>query len=443
MPAGILFTFALIGLAALRVDLVQRAQAAEQAAPKKIATVEGITEYHLDNGLKILLVPDPSKPTVTVNLTVFVGSRHEGYGEAGMAHLLEHMLFKGSPTHPTVPKLLQALDLLRQVLREPSLPKEELEILKREQSATLEKQLNDPTALAFRAVRRALNPYDKDDPRHIATVAEQIDRFKAVSRDEVKKLYDEFLGAQGELVITGDFDVDQTVAALSKILADWKSPQPFAELHRSGDVKLSSKIETISTPEKANATYAAGTVFPLRDDDPEYALLLMADFVLGGGTLSSRLGDRVRQKEGLSYGVRSSLTASPVDKRTAFSIFAICNPSNMEKLKQAIDEEVARLLKDGVTPDELELAKRGYLQGQEVARTDGSLAKILSENLRAGRTMKYYADLEKKISAATPTQVDEAFRKYVDPKRMVIVEAGDFTGKTAEAKTPKTGSAPE
>src|SRR5882757_7669847 len=80
---------------------------AEQAPPRKITSVEGITEYRLDNGLRVLLFPDPSKPTVTVNLTVFVGSRHEGYGETGMAHLLEHMVFKGTPSHQAIPKALQ------------------------------------------------------------------------------------------------------------------------------------------------------------------------------------------------------------------------------------------------------------------------------------------------------------------------------------------------
>ena len=73
----------------------------------KNETIEGITEYHLDNGLQVLLYPDDSKPTVTVNLTVFVGSRQEGYGETGMAHLLEHMVFKGTPNHPHIPKVLQ------------------------------------------------------------------------------------------------------------------------------------------------------------------------------------------------------------------------------------------------------------------------------------------------------------------------------------------------
>ncbi|MHC4995819.1 MAG: M16 family metallopeptidase, partial [Planctomycetota bacterium] len=77
-----------------------------QAKPTKITTVEDITEYRLDNGLKVLLFPDDSKPTVTINLTIFVGSRHEGYGETGMAHLLEHLVFKGTPTNPDIPKAL-------------------------------------------------------------------------------------------------------------------------------------------------------------------------------------------------------------------------------------------------------------------------------------------------------------------------------------------------
>ena len=88
------------------IALLWNAHATTAAEIAKGATVEGITQYELDNGLQILLYPDESRPTVTVNLTVFVGSRHEGYGETGMAHLLEHMVFKGTPTHPNIPKLL-------------------------------------------------------------------------------------------------------------------------------------------------------------------------------------------------------------------------------------------------------------------------------------------------------------------------------------------------
>ncbi|HUG74241.1 MAG TPA: pitrilysin family protein, partial [Acidimicrobiia bacterium] len=74
--------------------------------PAPIRQVEGVSEHALDNGLRVLLVPDPSQSTVTVNVTYLVGSMHEGYGETGAAHLLEHMVFKGTPTHPNVPQAL-------------------------------------------------------------------------------------------------------------------------------------------------------------------------------------------------------------------------------------------------------------------------------------------------------------------------------------------------
>src|SRR4051812_16571475 len=82
--------------------------ASAYAQIEKITSVEGITEYRMQsNGLRILLFPDLSKPTITVNITYLVGSKLENYGETGMAHLLEHMLFKGSTRHPNVPKELQ------------------------------------------------------------------------------------------------------------------------------------------------------------------------------------------------------------------------------------------------------------------------------------------------------------------------------------------------
>jgi len=85
-----------------------KAPAAVPGKPEKVTSVEGITEYRLSNGLRVLLFPDPTKPTITVNITYQVGSRHENYGETGMAHLLEHMVFKGTPKHPNIPQELTA-----------------------------------------------------------------------------------------------------------------------------------------------------------------------------------------------------------------------------------------------------------------------------------------------------------------------------------------------
>ena len=99
---------AVLALAAALALPLAAADAPKPAAPEKVTSVEGITEYRLANGLRVLLFPDPSKPTITVNITYLVGSRHEGYGETGMAHLLEHLVFKGTPRHPNIPQELTA-----------------------------------------------------------------------------------------------------------------------------------------------------------------------------------------------------------------------------------------------------------------------------------------------------------------------------------------------
>jgi zinc protease len=89
-----------------RITLLVFVSALLSFAQTKVTSVEGITEYHFDNGLRLLVFPDASKPNITVNITYLVGSRHEGTGEGGMAHLLEHMVFKGSTKHTNIPQEL-------------------------------------------------------------------------------------------------------------------------------------------------------------------------------------------------------------------------------------------------------------------------------------------------------------------------------------------------
>jgi zinc protease len=187
----------------------------------------------------------------------------------------------------------------------------------------------------------------------------------------------------------------------------------------------------INTPDKANADYVAGELFTLRDDDPDYPAIVMANYIFGSGALSSRLGMRVRQKEGLSYGVGSTVAVSSFDRRASISMSAICNPQNIDKVDKAIREEMELLLRDGVTQEELEKARQGYLSGQKVRRaTDSALAGLLSELSYCGRTMKYYEDVETRIAKLTAEEVTTAARKYFDPKKIVVVMAGDFGKET-------------
>ncbi len=104
-------TFPSLILAAFAASVAAAATPPETKAPvppARVTSVEGITEYRLGNGLRVLLFPDPTKQTITVNITYLVGSRNENYGETGMAHLLEHLMFKGTPGHPNIPQELTA-----------------------------------------------------------------------------------------------------------------------------------------------------------------------------------------------------------------------------------------------------------------------------------------------------------------------------------------------
>ncbi len=324
--------------------------------------------------------------------------------------------------------LTAALELLRQVLREPSLPEKELELLKQGQVSYLQEQLKDPQSLATRTVRRSMYPQPKDDPRYIPTIEEELEIVSSLSIAKVKKIYEEYLGAMsGELSIVGDFDPEQVLPVLETTLTDWSASQPYSRLEMKYDAGVDGGSKNILTPGKANATYFSAMAMPMSDSHPDYAAMVIGIRILGGGSLSSRLADRVRQKEGLSYGIRAGFQARSLDERAALYVNAIANPANMARVKLVIREEIDKLLKDGITAQELENAKQGYLQGQQVQRTsDAGLTSILNSNMIAGRTMEYYQELEKSVTALTTDDVMAALSKYLDPEKLIVVTAGDF-----------------
>lgn len=327
--------------------------------------------------------------------------------------------------------LPRVVELLGQVLREPAFSHKEFEVLKNNRLTELEQARTEPQALAQLLLQRTLNPYPPDDVRYVPSLEEAIARVRKLEGQQVKELYEQFLGgSEGELVIVGDADVPATVHAVTQVLNDWKSSQPYARIRRPGHVTQQGQTLRIVTPDKANAIYLAGLQLQLRDDDPDYPALVLGNYILGQGALSSRLGDRIRQKEGLSYGVGSFLSVDSLDPRTNLVIFAICNPANMPRVDAAVREELIRFLKEGVTEKELADAKQGLLQEAKVRRTqDQSLVALLGENLRAGRTMAFNAAVEERLAALTAEEVISAFRKYITPERLVIIHAGDFERK--------------
>lgn len=325
------------------------------------------------------------------------------------------------------PTLPQVLSLLRSILREPKLSADEFAIVQRNALTELEQGRTEPMQRASRWLRRQLAPYPPGDVRYVPTLDEEIARLRELRVETVQDLYRKFLGADRALIAAvGDFDADALVEQLNEMLRGWRSAMPYRRITMAATAEQPA-TERIVTPDKANAVFLAGMVLPVRDDDQDYPALVMANYILGAGPLSSRLGDRIRQKEGLSYGVASQFRASAHYPRASLMVFAICNPANAPRVAQAVAEEIERLARDGVSSDELERAKKGYLQQQKVARTsDRQLTGLLTDLLDAHRSPAFLAIQEQRIAEVTPEQVQAVFRKYVEFKKFSVVTAGDF-----------------
>ena len=156
----------------------------------------------------------------------------------------------------------------------------------------------------------------------------------------------------------------------------------------------------------------ARTDLPMGDRHPDYPALIAGNYVLGGGMLKSRLADRIRQKDGLSYGVGSQFGADPIDDDASLQLFAIAAPENIAKVDAAFREEIARLIEKGVEGDELTDAVDGLIKARQRSRgEDGALVSQLREGLYLDRTMPGRRS-SKQAGGAHPGAVQQALKKH-------------------------------
>jgi len=277
---------------------------------------------------------------------------------------------------------------------------------------------------------RAVNSYPKNHFRYTMDFDEQVTAIKALKLEDIKKFYaDYFNAAHATVSVVGHFDEAAIKTDLEKILSNWTAPVAYTRAP-SQYFKPSPLSKKINTPDKANAMMRAGFNLELNENDPDYAALLIGNYMLGGGFLNSRLAVRIRQKEGISYGVGSFIQADPLDKAGSFGTFAIYNPDNSDRLIEAYKDELDKMLREGFKEEELKDAVKGWLQSRNVSRSqDRELVGRLNNYLFLGRTMQWDADLEKKIGSLTTAQVNETVKRWIKPDQLTIVQAGDFERK--------------
>ena len=323
--------------------------------------------------------------------------------------------------------LADSLRFARELLREPSFPESEFEQIRQQRIAAAESGKTEPNTLAFIDLSRHFSArYPRGDTRYEPTIDEQIEDLKKVTLDDVRQFYSKFYGAgEGEIVISGQFDAVQMKKLVTELFGDWKSASSYKRIDNPYD-KIAQFNDKIETPDKQNALFLVGMPMKMNDDDADYAALTIAGEVFGG-TTNSWLFERIRVKDGLSYGANAYFSIPTKDDGAQLSGSAIAAPQNMPKVEADFNDELARALKDGFKADEVEKAKKTWLDEQAQARTeDSSIAYTLMERERWGRTLMWDAKLEAAVAALTAEQVSAAFKRHVDPAAVSIVKGGDF-----------------
>ena len=431
---------------------------ADSPAPRKVASVEGITEYRLENGLRVLLFPDPTRPKVTVNLTVLVGSRHEGYGETGMAHLLEHMVFKGTPTHPDIPAAMKErgaqfngstwVDRTNYFETLPATDQNLEFAIKLEADRMINSPIKpEDLATEFSVVRNEFEAGENSPERVLSqrmtavayewhnygksTIGNRSD-IERVPVDNLREFYKRFYQPDNAvLVVAGKFDETKAIDYITKYFGSIprpgrKLPETYTEeppqdgertvtLRRVGDVGLVGLLFHVPA--------AAHAEFP--------AVEILGDIL--GSEPSGRLYKAlVETKKATSVSVQESACHDP----GSIQMMAEVNTKDLSVLEKVRDDMVAvceELAQKGVSQEEVDRARQRILKNRELAAADPNRIAIeLSEWSAQGDWRLYFLNRDR-IEQVTPEHVKQVAASYFTTSNRTV---GFFIPTSKAERTP-------
>lgn len=440
----------------------------EMAAKKaefenSIANIKKNTEYgKLANGGQYALLEKPVKgDKINAVIALQIGDENSLTGKSEIAALTARMLKNGTKTrtkkqineeldrlktevsiysspgrvsvvlNTDKANLANALALVDDLLHNPSFDAEEFEKLRKELRTDYETSKSNPDNLAFTRLSKLLTNYPKGHPLYTSEADENIAALDKITLADVKKFYADFYGANNSVsTFVGEIDKSNVKAFLQKSLSKWNSKQPFRELEsKYFDVKGST--QSITVEDKTNATLAGGINLKLSEKSADYPAVFMANELLGGGAfLSSRIPQRLREAEGMSYGAGSYLDAGYKSDVSTWGLYAAYNPLYRDRLDSALHQEIDKAINAGFTGEELSKSVDSWLEQNKTSLgMNNALASLINRYLRQGRDLSEVTTLEGKIKALDVKTVNEALRKYFDKSKLIIINSGDFRKK--------------
>lgn len=406
-------------------------------------------QFKLSNGMEVLLLPDRSNPTVTLSGYIRAGTEFDSATKAGLASLTANNVMNGTQTRdalqiakaleergaeldfsanregvivignslaPNLPILIRTLS---DVVQNSTFPADKLELTRQQALTALKVQLDTPAQVAIRTFQQTV--YPQNHPFHAFPTEESL---KGITREDLVSFYQKHYRPDTTiLTLVGDFDPANVRSLLEKQLSSWKdSGKPTVPTYPEVPLPKSVVELTPALPGKTQSITLLG-FRGINRTDPRYYAALVLNQILGGDTLSSRLGTEIRDRLGLTYGIYSYFQAG----RTQ-GPFLIQMQTAPEDAKKAIGATIA-LLKQvedkGVTQAEVAAAKRSIASEYPVSLADpDSLARTILNNEIYGLGPDELRKFVQQIDAVTLEQVNQAAKELLHPENLVVVTAG-------------------
>ena len=409
--------------------------------------------HELPNGAVVIAQHTATHRAVTIHVSVAAGSGHDADTALGTAHFVAKVIDRGTQSL-SADALAEAFDgrgvsltvgvsrhlmtfsctcladdiedvlaLVAGVVITPAFPQDQVDLRRSSVITSIRQDEDDPGTVATEALMAALypgsHPYGRRAKGTVASI-------QAIGRDALIDFHRAHVGAANlRVVIVGDVDASKAVALAENAFGQWRHAGAAPLSPPPATTAGSRTLQTVVMPGKAQSDIAYGFISVTRPDPRFYALTLM-NTVLGQYAMGGRLGDSIRERQGMAYYVFSGFDANVAEG--PLLVRAGVSPSNVTRAIASIDEELRRMADDGVTTSELADAKR-YLIGSmpRMLETNGGIAGFLHSADYFGLGLDFDQRLPGLLDAVTIAEVHDVARTFLAPDRATIVVAGPPT----------------
>jgi zinc protease len=409
--------------------------------------------FQLSNGITLLILENPANQTVSMAGSMRAGEYFSPTGKDSLASITASMLGKGTRRRSkleiaeeletagarvglssntftaSVSGLSLSRDLpmiistLAEELREPAFPADELDKMRQRIIANIQEEQEDTRARAYDRMTQLVFP--EGNPFHQTPAEKAISQIEKITVDDIREFHQKYYGPSSmTLAVVGDVKADDTYALFEEKLGKWQGADAPAIEIAETPLQSAAIRETVMMKDKPNADVVIGHASRLRRSNPDFIAARIANNALGQSTLSSRLGLKVRDEMGLTYGINSSFAESGIGDGP-FVITVTIAPENIDMAVGATVEIVNDYIANGIREDELKDEQSSIIGSFKIGlATNSGIASQIAASELFGLGVKYLDEYPSLVAAITKSDVDAAIRKYIHLEVATTVVAG-------------------